>query len=83
MRLKTIFNRVKNYKPFIVDRVELTGIDGDQPTLDVTMRDVNGLFPSVHGTRCFQVSWDYVYRSDWFRADGQLLQLLSRVSTTR
>jgi len=54
MQLKTIFNHVTNYKPFVVERVELTGIEEDQPTLEVTMRArSNGLATcSGCGQRC-------------------------------
>ena len=42
MQLKTIFNRVTNFKPFVVERVELT--ENGPPTIEITMRPrENGL----------------------------------------
>jgi transposase len=49
MQLKTIFNHVTNYKPFVVERVELTGIEEDQPTLEVTMRARNNGLATCSG----------------------------------
>jgi hypothetical protein len=37
MQLKTILNRVTNYKSFVVDRVEFSE-DDSAPTIEVTMR---------------------------------------------
>ena len=37
MQLKTIFNSVTNYKPFVVERVEMIEIESKQ-TIAVTMR---------------------------------------------
>jgi len=37
MHLKTIFNRVTDYKPFVVDRVELTEDALARPTIEISM----------------------------------------------
>lgn len=54
MQLKTIFNHVTNYKPFVVDRVELIENEEGSPIIEVTMRARrNGLAKcSVCGQRC-------------------------------
>ncbi len=49
MQLKTIFNRVTNYKPFVVDRVELTEDDLSQPTIEITMRARENGLPTCSG----------------------------------
>ena len=49
MQLKTIFNRVTNYKPFVVDQVELTEDDLSQPTLEITMRARENGLPTCSG----------------------------------
>ena len=53
MQLKTIFNRVTKYKPFVVEYVELVEHDS-QPTLEITMRARENGLPtcSVCGRRC-------------------------------
>ena len=38
MQLKTIFNRATDYKPFVVDHIELTQDSAEQPTIEITMR---------------------------------------------
>lgn len=48
MQLKTIFNRVTNYKPFVVDRVELIENESE-PTLEVTMRARENGLPTCSG----------------------------------
>ena len=54
MQLKTIFNRVTNYKPFVVDRVELTEDELSQPTIEITMRARENGLPTCSrcGRRC-------------------------------
>lgn len=54
MQLKTIFNHVTNYKPFVVDHVEFTVNDEGSPTIEVTMRARSNGLPvcSVCGRRC-------------------------------
>ena len=49
MQLKTIFNRVTNYKPFVVDRVELTEDELSQPTIEITMRARENGLPTCSG----------------------------------
>ena len=49
MQLKTIFNRVTNYKPFVVDRVELTEDDLSQPTIEITIRARENGLPTCSG----------------------------------
>jgi len=53
MHLKTIFNRVTKYKPFVVEHVELVEHES-QPTLEITMRARENGLPtcSVCGKRC-------------------------------
>jgi len=53
MQLKTIFNRVTNYKPFVVEKVELVQF-GSQPTIEITMRARENGLPtcSACGERC-------------------------------
>jgi len=53
MQLKTIFNRVTKYKPFVVEAVELIE-RGSQPTIEITMRARENGLPmcSVCGERC-------------------------------
>ena len=46
MQLKTIFNRVTNYKPFVVEHVELIEHES-QPTLEITMRARENRVPMV------------------------------------
>ena len=54
MQLKTIFNRVTNYKPFVVDRVELTEDKMLRPTIEITMRARGNGWPTCSGcgARC-------------------------------
>ena len=49
MQLKTIFNRVTNYKPFVVDRVELTEDERSGPTIEITMRARENGLPTCSG----------------------------------
>ena len=53
MHLKTIFNCVTEYKPFVVEHVELVE-HGSQPTLEITMRTRENGLPtcSACGERC-------------------------------
>ena len=53
MQLKTIFNRVTNYKPFVVEHVELIEHES-QPTLEITMRARENGLPTCSkcGERC-------------------------------
>ena len=48
MQLKTIFNRVTNYKPFVVEHVELIEHES-QPTLEITMRARENGLPTCSG----------------------------------
>jgi transposase len=56
MQLKTIFNQVTNYKPFVVDHVEFTGLTENEsgPMLEITMRARSNGQPicSGCGRRC-------------------------------
>ncbi len=54
MQLKTIFNHVTDFKPLIVDQVELVESKRGTPTIEVTMRRVN-----CHdcGVKVEQVPW--------------------------
>ncbi len=47
MQLKTIFNRVTNFKPFVVERVELT--ENGTPTIEITMRPRENGLPTCSG----------------------------------
>ena len=49
MQLKTIFNRVTNYKPFVVDRVELVDDVSTHPTIEITMRARDNGDPTCSG----------------------------------
>ncbi len=53
MHLKTIFNRVTQYKPFVVEQVEMIECES-QPTIEITMRARENGLPtcSVCGERC-------------------------------
>jgi transposase len=53
MHLKTIFNRVADYKPFVVENVALIDSEG-QATIEITMRARENGLPtcSVCGERC-------------------------------
>jgi transposase len=53
MQLKTIFNRVTDYKPFVVEHIELVEYDS-QPRIEITMRARGNGLPtcSVCGGRC-------------------------------
>lgn len=53
MQLKTIFNRVTEYKPFVVEQVELIEYEA-QPTIEISMRARENGMPtcSVCGKRC-------------------------------
>ena len=48
MQLKTIFHRVTNYKPFVVEHVELIEHES-QPTLEITMRARENGLPTCSG----------------------------------
>jgi len=48
MQLKTIFNRVTNYKPFVVEHIELIE-HKSQPTLEITMRARENGLPTCSG----------------------------------
>ncbi len=48
MQLKTIFNRVTKYKPFVVDHVELVE-HPSQPTIEITMRARENGLPTCSG----------------------------------
>ena len=48
MQLKTIFNRVTHYKPFVVEHVELIEHES-QPTLEITMRARENGLPTCTG----------------------------------
>lgn len=54
MQLKTIFNHVTNYKPFVVEHVELVQDQQSQPTIEITMRARENGLPTCSGcgTRC-------------------------------
>ncbi len=49
MQLKTIFNRVTNYKPFVVQSVELKEDDKSQATIEVTLRARENGLPTCSG----------------------------------
>ena len=49
MHLKTIFNRVTDYKPFVVDRVELTEDALARPTIEISMRARENGSPTCSG----------------------------------
>ena len=53
MQLKTIFNLVTEYKPFVVERVELVEHES-QPTIEMSMRARENGLPtcSICGVRC-------------------------------
>ena len=53
MLLKTIFNRVTEYKPFVVENVELVEHESES-TIEITMRARENVLPfcSVCGERC-------------------------------
>ncbi|MCH7727609.1 MAG: transposase family protein [Planctomycetes bacterium] len=48
MQLKTIFNRVTEYKPFVVEHVELVEHES-QPTIEITMRPRENGLPTCSG----------------------------------
>ena len=48
MQPKTILNRVTNYKPFVVEHVELIEHES-QPTLEITMRARENGLPTCSG----------------------------------
>ncbi len=52
MHLKTIFNRVTDYKPFVVDRVELVEDSLSQPTIEIIMRARENGLPTCSGCGC-------------------------------
>ena len=52
MHLKTIFNRVTDYKPFVVDRVELLEDSLSQPTIEISMRARENGLPTCSGCGC-------------------------------
>ena len=52
MHLKTIFNRVTDYKPFVVDRVELVEDSLSQPTIEISMRARENGLPTCSGCGC-------------------------------
>ena len=47
MQLKTIFNRVTDYKPFVVERIELS--EAGIPTIEATMRPRENGDPTCSG----------------------------------
>lgn len=51
MQLKTIFNRVTNYKPFVVQSVELKEDDKSQATIEVTLRGARKWLADLLGVR--------------------------------
>ena len=53
MQLKTLFNRVTKYKPFVVECVELVEHDSE-PTIEITMRARENGQPTCSqcGDRC-------------------------------
>ena len=52
MQLKTIFNRVTNYNPFVVAHVELTEDALQQPMIEITMRARENGLPTCSGGGC-------------------------------
>ncbi len=52
MQLKTIFNRVTKYKPFVVASVELTEDALEQPTIEITMRARGNGLATCSGCGC-------------------------------
>ena len=52
MHLKTIFNRVTDYKPFVVDRIELVEDSLSQPTIEISMRARENGLPMCSGCGC-------------------------------
>jgi transposase len=52
MQLKTIFNRVTNYNPFVVAHVELTEDALQQPMIEITMRARENGLPTCSGCGC-------------------------------
>ena len=49
MHLKTIFNRVTDYKPFVVDQVTMPEDSLGQPTIEITMRARENGLPTCSG----------------------------------
>ena len=49
MQIKTIFNRVTNYKPFVLDQVELVEDGLPRPTIEFTMRARENGLPTCSG----------------------------------
>ena len=74
MQLKTIFNRVTEYKPFVVEHVELVEY-GSQPTIEVFMRARGNGLPacSVCGERCSTRPFYNVGRQDAFCDSSDLM----------
>ena len=58
MQLKTIFNRVTKYKPFVVTSVELTEDALEQPTIEITMRARGNGLAMCSGCGCRCSSYD-------------------------
>jgi len=52
MHLKTIFNRVTDYKPFVVEHIELTEDALHQATIEITMRARENGLPTCSGCGC-------------------------------
>jgi transposase len=52
MHLKTIFNRVTDYKPFVVEHIELTQDALKQATIEITMRSRENGLPTCSGCGC-------------------------------
>lgn len=58
MPLKTIFNRVTDYKPFVVAHVELTEDAAAQPTIEITMWARENGLPTCSGCGCRYSGYD-------------------------
>ena len=49
MHLKTIFNRVTDYKPFVVDQVTMSDDSLGQPTIEIFLRARENGLPACSG----------------------------------
>ena len=58
MQLKTIFNRVTDYKPFVVDHVALIEDSAKQPTIEIAMRARENGLPTCSGCGCRYSGYD-------------------------
>ena len=58
MQLKTIFNRVTKYKPFVVESIELTEDALEQPKIEITMRARGNGLPMCSGCGCRRSGYD-------------------------